>query len=308
MTDSAVQPTRRLGPADSAPAADGIERAVASARRGVLRGLLRDRTASVGLLIVALLALVAALAPLIAPYDPLSLEGPRLSTPNWQHPFGTDRLGRDILSRTLYGARLSLGTAALASVLVMSLGVVIGAISGYVGGLLDSVVMRAVDVILAFPSLILALVIAGMFNPSLVVLMLALASVWWVGYARIIRGLVLTVRERPFVEAAQAVGASRPRILVRHILPHVMSPVIVLVTLEMGSIILAVSALSFLGLGAQPPTPEWGAMLNEGRSFFFSAPYVIFFPGLAISVSVLGFNLLGDGLRDVLDPRGMARR
>ena len=271
--------------------------------QGLLRGIVADRTARLGLVIVAVLVLVAALAPLLAQHDPLALDGARLESPSWSHPFGTDRLGRDLFSRVAYGARLSLGTAFLASVLIMVLGVAVGSIAGYAGGVVDAVLMRVVDTVLAFPSLILALVIAGLFEPGLLSLMLAMATVWWVGYARLIRGLILTVRERQFVDAARLAGGSPGRVLRRHVLPNILPPVIVLATLEMGVIILATSALNFLGLGAQPPTPEWGALLNDGRNFFFSAPHVMLFPGLAISLAVLGFNLLGDGLRDVLDPK-----
>lgn len=272
-------------------------------RPGVLRGIAADRTARIGLAIVVVLVLLAVLAPLLSPHDPLALDGERLESPSWSHPFGTDRLGRDLLSRVLYGARLSIGTAFLASVLIMFLGIAVGSVAGYAGGVIDAVLMRVVDTVLAFPSLILALVIGGLFEPGLVSLMLAMASVWWVGYARLIRGLILTVRERQFVDAARLAGDRPIRILRRHILPNILPPVIVLSTLEMGVIILATSALNFLGLGVQPPTPEWGALLNDGRNFFFSAPHVMIFPGLAISLAVLGFNLLGDGLRDVLDPK-----
>lgn len=276
-------------------------------RGGVLRAILGDWTARVGLMIVVVFILLAVLAPMLAPYDPLELEGGRLEGFSWSHPLGTDRLGRDVFSRILYGARLSLGTAFVASLLIMTLGILVGSLSGYTGGMADFVLMRLVDTVLAFPSLILAMVIAGTFRPSLLTLMLALASVWWVGYARLIRGLILAVRERQFVEAARVAGARPLRMLTRHILPNILPPVIVLATLEMGVIILAISGLSFLGLGAQPPTPEWGAMLNDGRNSFFSAPHVMLVPGLAISLAVLGFNLLGDGLRDVLDPKLTAR-
>lgn len=272
-------------------------------RRGLVRSLLRDKTARVGLVVILVLVAVALLAPVLAPRDPLAFDTGRLEGPSREHPLGTDRLGRDLLSRLMYGARLSLETAGLASIIIMVLGVVVGGLAGYLGGFIDAVLMRVVDTILAFPSLILAIVIAGLFEPSLLTLMLALASVWWVGYARIIRGLILTVRERPYIEAARIGGARETRVFLRHVLPNILPPVIVLVTLEMGTIILAIAALNFLGLGAQPPTPEWGAMLNDGRNFFFTAPHVMLFPGLVISLAVLGFNLLGDGLRDVLDPK-----
>lgn len=275
--------------------------------RGIFKTIFRDRTATTGLIMVAGLTTIAIFAPQIAPHDPNSFVGPRLQPPTTDYVFGTDRLGRDILSRIIFGARLSIGTGFLAAVLSMSLGVLVGSISGYIGGLLDAVLMRIADTVLAFPSLILALVIAGLFEPGLTTVMVAMASVWWVTYARIIRGLVLSARERPFVEAARAVGSSEGRILVRHILPNVVSPVVVLATLEIGSIILAITALNFLGLGAQPPTAEWGAMLNEGRPSFFGAPHVMIVPGVAISLTVLAFNLLGDGLRDSLDPTAVAR-
>lgn len=273
------------------------------ARRGVFRRLMRDWTARIGFVVVVVLVLAALLGPVLAPYDPLALDGQAFERPSLSHPFGTDRLGRDLFSRILFGARLSLGTAFLASALIMIAAVFVGSVTGFLGGAVDSVLMRVVDTILAFPSLLLAIVVAGLFKPSLGSLMLALASVWWVGYARIVRGLVLAVRERQFVAAAKVAGARPSRILVRHILPNVLPPVIVLATLEMGTLILAISALNFLGLGAQPPTPEWGAMLNEGKNFFFSHPHLMLFPGVSISVAVLGFNLLGDGLRDVLDPK-----
>lgn len=273
-------------------------------RAGVGHRLLRDRAAIVGLILVAGAVLAAVAAPILTPHDPTAINpAVVLQGPSRIHPLGTDNLGRDVLSRLLHGARPSLGTAATASLLILTIGVTGGTISGYVGGRVDEVIMRIVDVLLAFPSLILALAIAGMLGPGLVHVMIGMAAVWWVGYARIVRGLVLSVRERQFVEAAQAVGASHARIIWRHALPNVMAPVIVLVTLDMGGLILAISGLNFLGLGVQPPWPEWGAMLNEGRPFLFSTPRLMLYPGLAISLVVIGFNMLGDALRDVLDPR-----
>jgi peptide/nickel transport system permease protein len=203
----------------------------------------------------------------------------------------------------MFGARLSLGAAFLVAGLVTTLGVVVGTIAGFYRGIADALIMGVVDVILAFPALVLALAIAGLLTPGILTVALALVSVWWVSYARIIRGLVVSIREREFVAGARALGAGSAFIIRRHILPHVLAPVIVLVTLEMGSLILAISALNFLGLGAQPPTPEWGAMLNEGRAYFFSAPQLMLLPGAAITLVVLGFNLLGDGIRDALDPK-----
>jgi peptide/nickel transport system permease protein len=261
-------------------------------------------TAWLGCALVVGFAVVAVGAPVFAPNDPTALHPAQaLAGPSPQFPLGTDNLGRCVLSRLLYGSRLSLGTTALAAALIMTIGITLGALSGYFGGFLGGLLMRIVDVLLAFPSLVVALAIAGVLGPSVVNAMLGLVCVWWVGYARVVRGLVLSVRARPYIEAARAIGAGHARILWRHILPNVVPPVIVLVTLEMGQLILAMAGLNFLGLGAQPPTPEWGAMLNEGRPFLQTAPQLMIYPGLAISLAGLGFNLLGDGLRDALDPR-----
>ena len=282
---------------------DAAEALRHAGRPGVLRSLLREPTALVGGAIVLGMSLLAIAAPLIAPADPTAVDGARrLLPPGPDALLGTDNLGRDIASRLMWGARLSLGTAALATALILTIGVGAGLVTGYYGGLVDDLVMRVVDVILAFPALILALAIVGILGPGVGSVMLAIVSVAWADYARVMRGLVLAARERQYVEAARAVGAPDARIIVRHLLPNVFAPIVVLASLEMGGLILAVSALSFLGLGAQPPTPEWGAMLNDGRVFIFSAPQLMIYPGLAISLVVVGFNLLGDGLRDVLDP------
>ena len=187
--------------------------------------------------------------------------------------------------------------------LVLLIGVSAGAIAGYAGGWMDMAIMRLVDLLLAFPLLVLALAITGFIGVGMGSVLVGVVSVWWASYARIVRGLVLSLRERPFVEAARAMGASPARIVIRHLLPNVLPPIIVLATLEMGSLLLVISGLNFLGLGVQPPTPEWGAMLNDGRPFLRSAPQLMIYPGLAISLAVMGFNLLGDGLRDRLDPR-----
>jgi peptide/nickel transport system permease protein len=283
--------------------APAVEEPLPELRRGVLRVLLADWSACLGLAVLAGFVVLAALAPVIAPHDPLLISPDRLTGPSWQHLLGTDMLGRDIFSRLLFGARLSLGSAAVAAVLVMTIGVVVGTVAGYRGGLVDSVLMRLVDLILAVPGLVLAFAIAGLFQPSLWAVLLGLVTVWWVGYARIVRSLVLSVRERQHVEAARALGAGGLGIIVRHILPNVVPSIIVLLTLRMGGLILAISGLNFLGLGAQPPTPEWGAMLNEARPYFPSSAHLMLAPGLAISLVVLSLNLLGDGLRDVLDPR-----
>jgi peptide/nickel transport system permease protein len=256
------------------------------------------------------LIFIAILAPFIAPHDPIeqNLEH-RLLPPNAEYPLGTDNLGRCILSRLIHGTSVSLQIGVIVVGIAATTGVTLGLIAGYRGGLVDELIMRIVDVLLAFPGIILALAIAGILGPSLYNVMLALAVVGWTSYARVVRGSVLSVKEKEFVEAARALGAGEARIMFRHILPNVTAPVIVMATLGMAHVILAAAALSFLGLGAQPPTPEWGSMLNDGRAFMRTAPHLTIFPGLAIMVTVLAFNFLGDGLRDVLDPRlkGAAR-
>lgn len=273
-----------------------------------LKRLARDKLALLGLVILLLVVATAVLAPYLAPNDPLRIDlQQRLVPPGAQYPMGTDHLGRCLWSRLLHGTQVSLVTAVLALSAIVLIGVPLGTLAGYRGGWTDNLVMRVVDVLLAFPSLVLALVIAGMLGPGLLNVMLALAAGWWVGYARVIRGMVLSVKEKEFVLAARAAGTSDVGIVVRHILPNVLSPIIVLATLDMGKLILAIAGLSFLGLGAQPPTPEWGAMLNDGRPYMQVAPQLMMYPGLAIVTVVLAFNLLGDGLRDALDPKGTTR-
>lgn len=264
----------------------------------------KDRTLLAGLAIVLVFVGAALTAPLVSRHDPTDVDPmAMLAPPSADHWLGTDNLGRDIFSRLVYGARWSLGASALATLAIVLVGITVGVVAGYFGGLLDDVLMRLVDVLLAFPSLVLALAIVGTLGPGLVNVMIGMVAVWWVDYARVMRGLVVGVREREFVVAARCVGASSTRIMLRHILPNVVPSVIVLATLELGGLMLAISGLSFLGLGAQPPTPEWGTMLNDGRAFFQRAPQLMLYPGLAITLVVAGSNLLGDGLRDVLDPR-----
>ena len=273
-----------------------------------VKRLIQDRLALLGMLIVLAVVIVALSAPLLFPNDPLAVDLPqRLLKPQPGYLLGTDHLGRCILSRLILGTRYSLGPAALVLAVVIVISIPAGVLSGYLGGKVDNMIMRLVDILLAFPGLILALVIAGMLGPGLLNVMMALAAVWWVGYARIIRGAVLSVKEKEFVLAARACGTPEIKIIARHILPNILSPVIVLATLDMGKLILAISGLSFLGLGAQPPLPEWGAMLNEGRPYMQVAPQLMIYPGLCIMMVVLAFNLLGDGLRDALDPRGVTR-
>ncbi len=276
--------------------------------RSAIKRLAKDKLALLGLAIVVVVVFVGIFAPYLAPNDPVKVAlDQRLAPLSPAYPLGTDHLGRCLFSRLIYGTRASLSTAALALVAVIFFSIPVGTAAGYFGGWVDNLLMRIIDVLLAFPGLILALVIAGMLGPGLLNVMLAVASVWWVGYARVIRGMVLSVKEKEFVLAARACGTSELGIIVRHILPNILSPVIVLATLDMGKLILAISGLSFLGLGAQPPTPEWGAMLNDGRPYMQVAPQLMIYPGLAIMIVVLAFNLLGDGLRDALDPTSFYR-
>jgi peptide/nickel transport system permease protein len=275
---------------------------------GAFRRLVKDKLALVGLVIVSLIILVGVFAPYLMPNDPIqvSLEQ-RLASPSSEYPLGTDHLGRCLLSRLILGTRVSLSVSAIALIVILLISIPVGTISGYMGGWVDNLLMRFVDILLAFPNLILALVIAGMLGPGLLNVMLAVSVVGWVGYARVIRGLVLSVKEKEYIMAARASGTPEWAVIIRHILPNVLSPVIVLATLDIGSLVLSISGLSFLGLGAQPPTPEWGSMLNDGRSYMQVAPQLMVYPGMAIMIVVLAFNLLGDGLRDALDPRGSER-
>lgn len=267
--------------------------------------ILRDPLAAAGLVIILGFIAVGVLAPFLAPHNPVDVNlDQTLLTPCKEYPLGTDQLGRCLLSRIIWGTRVSLTTSFLVLLAILGISIPYGLISGWFGGWVDNLLMRIVDVLLAFPNIILALVIAGMLGPSLTNTMLALAGVSWVGFARLIRGLVLQVKKQEFILAARALGASDLRILFSHVLPNIIGPVLVLATLDLGWIILSISGLSFIGLGAQPPTPEWGTMLSDSRPYFQVEPNLMLFPGLAIMLTVLGFNLLGDGLRDVFDPRG----
>lgn len=269
------------------------------------RRLARDQLALLGLAILVMMALVAISAPVVARHDPVEIDPiNKLERPNLEYLMGTDNLGRSIWARVVWGARLTLGTATLAMVMILLIGVVVGLVAGFYGGRVDNIIMRVVDVVLAFPSLILALAIAGMLGPSLVNVLIGIVLVGWATYARMVRGMVLSVREKEYIEAARALGIPPRQLATRHILPNVISPVVVLASLDMGGLLLSISALSFLGLGAQAPEPEWGRMLNDARPFMQIAPHTMIFPGLAIFLSVMAFNLLGDGLRDALDPQG----
>ncbi len=266
--------------------------------------LFRDKLALVGLVIMGAFLLTAILAPVLAPYDPIKQSlVDRREPPSSQNPLGLDDLGRDILSRVIFGARKSLQVGVLSVTMAIVVGTWIGATSGYLGGWVDSLVMRIMDIMLAFPALLLAIAIVTILGPGLLNMLYAIGIVSIPVYARVARASVLGVKVQDYVLAARSLGASPARILVRHVMPNCLTPLIVQGTLGIGTAILDAAGLSFLGLGAQPPTPEWGAMLGQGRYAMFTAPHIVLFPGLAIVLTVLGFNLLGDGLRDALDPR-----
>jgi len=258
----------------------------------------------VGAAIVLLAVLAALLGPWVTPFDPSSQElALRLARPTVHHPFGLDELGRDILSRVLAGARISLIVGITVVGISTLVGVLLGSVAGYFGGWVDDAISRSVDVLMAFPGILLAIALVAVLGPSLRNVVFALSVIGWVGYARLVRGQVLRAREFEFVQAARALGASTGRILLRHVIPTTLPAVMVQATLGMAGAILAEAALSFLGLGVQPPTPSWGTMLNGGRLHLLDAPHLTIFPGAAIALLVLGFNFLGDGLRDVLDPK-----
>jgi len=258
----------------------------------------------VGLGLIVVLCLTAILAPYVAPHDPYQTDPlSKLGRPSSTHPLGTDQIGRDILSRLLYGARISIRIAVQVAVMSGTVGTLIGVLCGFLGGKVDAVLMRITDIFMSFPQLILAMVFAAALGPSLQNVVIAVSMTEWTYFARLARSSTLALRDQAHVEAARAMGASKTRILLRHILPLTLSPVIVQVSLEMGGIIRTAASLGFLGLGAQPPIPEWGAMVTAGRNYLPASWWVSTFPGLAIFVTVLGFNLLGDGVRDILDPR-----
>ncbi len=267
-----------------------------------LRRFVRNPLALLGLGIVVFMIAVAVFAERVTPYAPTDTDlNSYVEAPSAAHPFGTDDLGRDILSRVAFGARVSLSVSLLAMAIGLSVGTVVGLVSGYYGGLIDTVMMRLTDVFLAFPLLLLAIAFVAAFGPSENSAFIALGIVTWPYVARLARGQVLTLKTREFVTAARAIGAPDARIVLAHVLPNMLTPLIVYGTIGIANAILAESALAFLGLGAQPPTPSWGGMLSDTRSFIFSAPWLPTFPGLAILITALGFNLLGDGMRDALD-------
>ena len=275
-----------------------------------LHRLARRRTALFGVVVILLVIVTALAAPLLSPFDPIEQDiGNRLKPPGWRdasgarHILGTDHLGRDLLARVIFGARPALLVGAAAVLISGVLGMAMGLVSGYFGGRSDDVIMRLADIQLAFPFILLAIAVIGVLGPSLPTIIAVIGVSSWVVYARVVRGAVLSLREREFVQAAQALGGRDGRVLVRHILPNAFTPWLVVATLDMARVIVIESALSFLGLGVQPPTPTWGGMLADGRVYISTAWWLATFPGLAILVTVLGINLFGDGLRDTLDPR-----
>jgi len=269
-----------------------------------LRRLLRRRTAVFGLIVVVLMALLAIFAPWIAPFDPLATSFAMVRrAPSAAHWFGTDEVGRDLLARVIYGGRASLAAGVIAVSIAVGCGVPLGMVAGYAGGLIDAIISRITDAMLAVPFLILAIALAAFLGPSLGNAMIAIGITATPIFVRLARGQVLAVRAEDFVEAARAVGNPPLRILLRHILPNILPPVIVQATLAIAAAIIAEASLSFLGLGQQPPAPSWGSMLNTAQRFLTQAPWMAIFPGLAIFLTVLAFNLLGDGLRDALDPK-----
>jgi peptide/nickel transport system permease protein len=273
--------------------------------RRTMRRLTKRRAALVGLMIVAFFIALSILAPIVAPYDPLATNWAMVrKPPSMLHLFGTDEIGRDILARMIWGSRASLMAGIVSVSLALTIGVPIGLLTGYVGGIVDGTVMRLVDAMLAIPFLILAIALAAFLGPNLTNAMIAIGVSQVPVFVRLTRGQVLSVKHEEYVEAARAVGNPDPRIVLRHILPNIVPPLLVQATLATAAAIIAEASLSFLGLGQQPPSPSWGSMLNTAKNFMSQAPWMAFWPGLAISGLVLSLNLFGDGLRDALDPRG----
>ena len=284
--------------------ADRKDADAAPGRRSLLRRALAHPLVVTGSIIVLALAVVAVFGRWLAPFDPTSMDfSARFAPPSLAHPFGTDDFGRDVFSRVLFGAAVSFKVAFIAVGISGTVGVLLGLVAGFLGGWIDEVVMRVMDVLFAFPAVLLAITVMAILGRGVGNAMVAIAIVYIPIFARVTRGAVISVRGREFVTAARAMGQGQWRIMLRHVLPNALGPIIVQTSLSLAFAILAEAALSFFGLGTQPPAPSWGRMLSEGRSFLYQAPWMGIFPGLAIMVTVLGFNLLGDGLRDVLDPR-----
>lgn len=278
-------------------------------RRNLKRFLLGNGLNAVGVLIVCVFFFMAVFGEVVAPHDPYKQDiiNAKLHSPSLDNPFGTDELGRDLFSRILTGSRTSLKVAAVVLVFAVVFGTLVGSVSGYFGGMVDELLMRFTDMFLAFPALVLAIAIAASLGRNLNYTMIALSTVFWPWYARLARAQVLSMRERDFVEAGRSIGLTSRRIMFRHILPNIAPVIIIQITLDVGYAILATSSLSFIGLGAQPPSPEWGTMLSTARNYFREAWWYITFPGLALTLTVFAFNVLGDGLQEALDPRSSRR-
>jgi peptide/nickel transport system permease protein len=303
-----------LGRRDAVLAAGGSSELALAWRR-----LRQDRSALIGLLLITLIVLAAAMAPLLAPHDPaeqfregLTRDGQPISSTilsegSFRFPLGTDANGRDLLSRILYGARVSLLVGVLANTLAVMLGALIGTVAGYFGNPLETILMRFTETMMAFPTLLLAMALVTILQPSMWVIILVIGLVYWTWIARVIYGQVVTLRRREFIVAAQAIGVQRWRVLRRHLLPQLVPTIIVWGTLGIATNVMLEASLSYLGIGVQPPTPSWGGMIQQAQSFYRTAPWLLIFPGLAIMVTVLAFNLFGDGLRDALDPRQRQR-
>ena len=285
------------------PAAQFVERKQQPLGVRLARLPRQNPIGTIGALVIIVVILVAIFAQFISPYSPTSQAAKRLLEPSSEHWLGTDELGRDVFSRIIFGSRISLQVGIIAVGMSLSIGATAGILSGYLGGAFDTTIMRFVDIMFAFPGLVLAIVIAGLLGPSITNAMIAIGIIFAPAFARVTRSAVLTVKNEVYLEAARVVGGRDLHIIRHYILPNIMAPVVVLTTLQMSSAILTEASLSFLGLGTQPPDPAWGTMLSNGRRFMEFAPWVAVFPGLAIVIAVLGFNFLGDGLRDALDPR-----
>jgi peptide/nickel transport system permease protein len=306
MGARALSPPTRVGPAHAGSTPDNYW-------QQVWRRLRRDRAAIAGMLLVGAIVLLALAAPLIAPYDPaeqfrdgLTLEGQpipsTLPAGSFRFILGTDAVGRDLLSRLLYGARVSLTVGVLANLLALTIGTVVGATAGFIRGWTENILMRVTDIMMAFPTLLLAMALVAILKPSVAIIIGVIGLVYWTWIARVIYGQVLVLREREFVTAATALGTPRARILFHHILPHLVPTIIVWGTLGIATNVMLEASLSYLGIGVQPPIPSWGGMIQQGQAYYRTAPWLVVVPGLAIMVTVFAFNLLGDGLRDALDP------
>ncbi len=270
----------------------------------VLNRLFRHRLAFAGVIVLIILSLMAIFAPWLAPNDPEEPHtGERLSGPSLHYPLGQDALGRCILSRMLYGSRVSLTVGLLAGVLSLGVGILFGSAAGYFGGWVDLLIMRLAEIFMTIPQFLLVIAAVAIIGPSFNSILIVIGLSSWTGYARVLRGEILSVKQKPFVEAARAYGSNHWRVLTKHVLPNCWSPLIVMVTMNVASVILLESSLSFLGFGIQEPQASWGSILSQGRAYFQTAPHIATFPGVAIMIAVLAFNLLGDGLRDALDPK-----